>query len=158
MPLVSINLYQGASMASTQDLIVTVLKSGTCPSLSGRSKLAFEFGTDSQSTWHVRIAKSSGTGYFSKAWTPLEHVQRVLQKNATKPVTCHTLGPVFKGQSVNTAGFVLAALKHVGLVEPCADNPRAYQVTDGKAFFTELAVACKSSTPKKKTASAAAKG
>jgi hypothetical protein len=117
---------------------VNVLRSGTCSSLSGKTKLHYEFGVDPESAWHVRIAKSSGTGYYSKQWVAMEHVQRVLAKNGTKPITCHTLGPIFKGQSVNTAGFLLAVLKEVGLVQPSPDNPRIYELRDGKAFFAEL--------------------
>jgi hypothetical protein len=114
-------------MPETPDPL-SVLRSGTCSSLSGKTKLHYEFGVDPESAWHVRIAKSSGTGYYSKQWVAMEHVQRVLAKNGTKPITCHTLGPIFKGQSVNTAGFLLAVLKEVGLVQPSPDNPRVYEL------------------------------
>jgi hypothetical protein len=143
---------------------ITAAKTGTCPSLSGKSKLTYEFGLDDKSTWHVRIAKSSGTGYYSKDWVPMEHVQRVLAKNGAKPISCHTLGQIFKGRSVNTPGFVLAVLKQVGLVQTSADNPRNYQLLDGKAFFAELdeatrtaATGTKPLSPKKKAASKAPK-
>jgi hypothetical protein len=139
---------------------ITAAKTGTCPSLSGKSKLTYEFGLDDKSAWHVRIAKSSGTGYFSKDWIPMEHVQRVLAKNGTKPISCHTLGPIFKGRSVNTPGFVLAVLKHVGLVQTSPDNPRNYQLLDGQAFFAELKAAATGTKPlshKKKAASKAPK-
>jgi hypothetical protein len=143
---------------------ITAAKTGTCPSLSGKSKLTYEFGLDDKSTWHVRIAKSSGTGYFSKDWVPMEHVQRVLTKNGAKPISCHTLSPIFKGRSVNTPGFVLAVLKQVGLVQTGPDNPRNYQLLEGQAFFAELEEAARAATtgakplsPKKKAASKAPK-
>jgi hypothetical protein len=147
------------SQADTTDAI-TAAKTGTCPSLSGKSKLTYEFGLDDKSAWHVRIAKSSGTGYFSKDWIPMEHVQRVLAKNGAKPISCHTLGPIFKGRSVNTPGFVLAVLKQVGLVQTSPDNPRNYQLLDGQAFFGELEAAAGTTKPlshKKKAASKAPK-
>ena len=56
----------------------------------------------------------------------------------SKPITSHTLGPLFKGQSVNTPGFVLAALKHEGLVQSMADNPRCYERLDATAFIEAL--------------------
>jgi hypothetical protein len=143
---------------------IRVLRSGNCPSLSGKSKLTYEFRLDDKAGWHVRIAKSSGTGYFSKDWIPMEHVQRVLAKNGAKPISCHTLGPIFKGRSVNTPGFVLAVLKHVGLVQTSPENPRNYQLLDGQAFFAELEEAARAATtgtkplaPKKKAASKAPK-
>lgn len=141
---------------------IKTVKTGNCPSLSGKSKLTYEFGIDDQAAWHVRIAKNSSTGYFSKAWVAFEHVQRVLEKNGTRPITCHTLGPIFKGRSVNTSGFLLAALKAVGLVQTSADNPRTYELGDGAAFFAELqawAAAAKTpsaTTKKRKTANAKA--
>ena len=62
----------------------------------------------------------------------------LFEKNAGKPITFGTLLPIFKGQSVNTAGFLLAVLKHQGLVRPIADSPRCYERADAKAFFAEV--------------------
>jgi hypothetical protein len=117
------------------------IKTGTCTSLSGKTKLHYEFGLDASGAWHARIPKSSGTGYYSNDWVAMEHVQRVLAKNGNRPITCHTLEPIFKGKSVNTAGFMLAVLKHVGLVQQSPDNPRTHALLDGKAFFAELQAA-----------------
>ena len=47
---------------------VRVLKSGTCPSLSGKSKLGYEVGCGLTSDLYVRVCKNSGTGFFSKDW------------------------------------------------------------------------------------------
>lgn len=127
---------------------VTTARTGDCSSLSGKTTLYYEFGFDDQAALHVRIARSSGTGFFSKGWVPIEQVQRVLNGNGSRPITCHTLGPLFKGQSVNTAGFLVAVLKDVGLVQAHPDNPRAYQATDGKDFFAELQQLQTNGTPK----------
>ena len=120
----------------TNDL--RVVKTGACSSLSGKTKLTYEIACGPAADLHVRIAKSTGTGVFSKAWIAWEQLQRVVEKNAPRPITSHTLTPLFKGLSVNTAGFLLAALKHEGLVRPLQDKPRCYELHDATAFFTEL--------------------
>ena len=122
------------------DPTLRILKSGTCPSLSGKSKLSYEFAAGPTSDLQVRIARNTGGGYFSDQWVKWERLQGVLEKNGAKPITCHTLGPLFKGQSVNTPGFLLAVLKHEGLVQPSEEQPRCYERTDPSAFYAELKV------------------
>ena len=41
---------------------IRVLKTGTCPSLSGRTKLTYEVGGDPGSHISLRITKTAGTG------------------------------------------------------------------------------------------------
>jgi len=128
------------SRSAPNDPTLRILKSGTCPSLSGKSKLSYEFAAGPTSDLQVRIARNTGGGYFSDQWVKWERLQGVLDKNGAKPITCHTLGPLFKGQSVNTPGFLLAVLKHEGLVQASEEQPRCYERVDGKAFIAELKV------------------
>ena len=115
-----------------------VLKSGTCPSLSGKSKLTYDIACGAENDLHVRVLKNSGGGYFSAHYVPWVQLSAVLDKNGAKPITSHTLVPLFKGLSVNTAGFLLAVLKHEGLVQPRADHPRSYERLDPGAFYAQL--------------------
>lgn len=117
---------------------VRVLKSGTCPSLSGKSKLTYEIACGPKNDLYVRIAKNSGNGFFSVDWVAWERLQALLDKNAGKPITCHTLSPMFNGLSVNTPGFLLAALKHEGLVQPHEEVARCYELADPAPFFREM--------------------
>ena len=111
---------------------VRILKTGTCPSLSGKSKLTYEIGAGSASEICVRVTKNTGAGMFSKAWVALDQVHRLVND---KPITSTTLGPLFKGGSANSAGFLLAVMKNEGLVQAVG---RAYERLDGKAFFAEV--------------------
>ena len=111
---------------------VPVLKTDTCPSLSGKSKLTYEIGAGSASEICVRVTKNTGAGMFSKAWVALDQVHKLVND---KPITSTTLAPLFKGGSANSAGFLLAAMKHEGLVQAVG---RAYERLDGKAFFAEI--------------------
>ena len=111
---------------------VRVLKTGTCPSLSGKSKLTYEIGAGSDSNICVRVTKNTGAGMFSKTWVALDQVHRLVND---KPITSTTLAPLFKGGSANSAGFLLAVMKQEGLVQAVG---RAYERLDGKAFFAEI--------------------
>lgn len=124
--------------ATTNETNIRVLKTGTCPSLSGKSKLTYEIGCSPESDLLVRISKNSGTGFFSDAWVTWEQLQRALAKNGTNPITSFTLRPLFKGQSVNTPGFLMAALKNEQLLQNMKSNPRCYECLDGTAFMKEV--------------------
>ena len=90
----TISKYPGCSSMSSWD-----------PSRIGRPRLSYEFAAGPSSDLHVRVSKNSGGGYFSDQWVQWTQLQGVLDKHGAKPITCHTLSPPFKGQSVNTPGF-----------------------------------------------------
>lgn len=117
---------------------VQVLKTGSCPSLSGKSTLGYEVGRNSDAVVQLRVATNTGTGYFSKDWVPWQRVQSLLDKNGTKPITSHTLSPIFQGQSTNNAGFLLAVMRHEGMVRPMADKPRCHELIDTEAFSLSI--------------------
>jgi hypothetical protein len=113
---------------------IHVVRDGTCPSLSGRSKLTYEVGADAATEVHVRISKNSGTGYFNRDWVAWDAIRQILTKNLGLPITLNTLTPLFKGTSANNAGFMLAVLKHEGLVRRMEDKPRYYECLGPSAF------------------------
>ena len=125
------------SEAKPNSAEVRVLRAATCPSLSGKSKLTYELGCDDKAALQLRIAKNSGKGMFSAAWVPWERVGALLEGHGDKPVTSHSLWPLFKGTSVNTAGFLLAALKQEGLVRELEGKARGYRRLDPKPFLGE---------------------
>jgi len=120
------------------DADIRVLRTGTCPSLSGKSKLGYEIGCNPAAEIHLRVAKNSGKGYYSGAWVSWSQLHQVLGKPGSKPITFSTLGPIFQGKSINTAGFLLAVLKHEGLVQPSEEHRRCYERLDPAAFLTEI--------------------
>jgi len=111
---------------------IRILKTGTCPSLSGKSKLTYEIGAGPASEICMRITKNSGAGMFGKGWVELEGIHKLVND---KPITSTTLAPLFKGGSANSAGFLLAVMKYEGLMQ---ESGRAYERLDGKAFFAEI--------------------
>ena len=111
------------------------MKTCLCPSLSGKSRLTYEIGFDKGAEIHVRVIKNSGSGWFSPAWVALPRVHDLLARNGDKLIAFSTLLPLFKGKSVNNAGFLLAVLKHEGLVAPKEDKPRCHVGRDTAAFL-----------------------
>lgn len=126
--------------ATRADPEVRVLRGGTCPSLSSKSKLTYEFGCNAAGELQVRITKNSAAGYFSQDWMAWDQLLKVLAKNGSRPITSHTLSPLFAGKSVNTAGFLLAVLKKEGLVQHMAEKPRCYEPMDATAFLADLQI------------------
>lgn len=115
-----------------------VLKTAPCPTLSGKGTLTYHIGCTPDSEVHFRVASNSGGGYFSPEWVSLKSILEALE-NGPKPLTSFALWPLFKGKSVNTPGFLFAALKNEGLVQSDAENPRVYVVMPPDGFISEVA-------------------
>ncbi len=141
----------------TTDIAIRILKTASCPSLSGKSKLTYEIAcsneaVDDQSEIALRIATNTGGGFFSDEWLPLAAVEKIV--TGATDLTSTTLHPLFKGKSINTAGFLLAVLKHEGAVQLQAGKTRLYEVGDFEGFMEsvrglmQVAPATKGKAPK----------
>ena len=133
------------------DTEVKVLKTGVCPSLSGRSSLTYHIGCRSDlidkagaefnDGVSFRIHGNSGSGLFSDQWVPSTSLKTIFDKEKSKnAVTSSSLNSVFAGRSVNTAGFILAVLKAEGLVIHMEDMRRYYQCANADQFFVEMKI------------------
>ena len=110
---------------------VRVLKSATCPSVTGKSKLSYEIGLKDDADPVIRITRNSGGGFFSDEWLPLASIQKVLAgRAAEKGLTSNAFRGTYLGKSVNTAGFLVAVLKAEGVIQPREDKARLYEVAD----------------------------
>ncbi len=107
---------------------ITVLKSAHCSTLKQTSLLTYESGRDAEGKLHYRITANNGGGFFSNEWVSWEVLHTACHK--TSPVTSRDLRPLLKGKSVNTAGFLLAALLKDGLLRICPGKSRHYQLTE----------------------------
>ncbi len=125
---------------------IRVLKIASCPSLSGRSTLTYHLGISPDSDIKLRVFANSGGGFFSREWISLKAIQQIMEKRtAANPVVSSSFGGLFAGKSVNTTGFILAALKHIGLVMPIKGKPRCYEAVDSSSFMAELKALIESS-------------
>ena len=123
---------------------MTVIKTGTCPTLSGRSALTYEMATDPETELHYRISANSGGGFWSPEWIAWKAIEPVIKE--IQPVTSTPLKTLLKGKSVNTSGFLLAVLIKEGLLEVVPDKRRQFRVTGATPGEVIPAV-----TPAKKT-------
>lgn len=106
---------------------IKVIYQGECLSISGRSTLCFVVGRHTQDgTLHLRItANRGGGGMWCKDWASASAIQDVvLGEGELTAKSFHVLHP---GKSINSGGFVLAALKELGFIRPNADNTRLHE-------------------------------
>ena len=112
-----------------------VLKTATCKTLSGKSTLTYQVGVQDDESVHVRISKNTGGGFFSQEWISLIDIRSVLdEKPEGTPVTSFILQPLFRGKSVNTPAFLLAALVHEKLLRPMKGKKRNHEPVDPEEF------------------------
>jgi hypothetical protein len=119
-----------------KDTNIRILKTATCPSLSGRSKLSYSLGCTEQKELLIRITKNSGGGKFNNSWHSLDKIIDLID-TAKKPFNWSALNPIFKGQSVNTAGFIIAVLKKEGLIRPLKKGGYERTTKDIKSLLTK---------------------
>ena len=126
-------------MSKSEDTNMKVLKSATCPTLSGKSTLTYQIGTSPESVVHLLISKNNGGGFFSDEWLALDDILDTLKKRPKgSPVLSHFLTPLLKGKSVNTSAFILAVLSHLKLIRPLPKKKRQHELLDPMPFLDQV--------------------
>lgn len=119
--------------------VIRFLKTGSCPSLSGKSTLTYQIGCNAESSIQFQVAANTGGGFFSDEWVEFDAIQQAFDKlPKDKPIVSHILYPLFHGRSLNTPAFLLAVLKAEGLVRPLGDKKRGYERVDPGEFMAEI--------------------
>ena len=114
---------------------MTVVKTGTCDTLTKKSKVTYQVGTLPDGEVYLRIHKNSGNGFFSQEWVALADIRKVLTKVPVgNPVTAIMLNDLFTGKSVNTPGFLIAMLVHEKLLIPMQGKKRSHEAVDPEAI------------------------
>lgn len=126
---------------------IRILKEASCPSLSDKSTLIYHIGSLGTADIQFRIHSNSGNGFFSKEWVPLANLLEQINETG-KPFTWHVFQPLFRGKSVNTAGFLMAALMNEGLVRPLERRYEGMPPDDFMAGIHTLMITA-SPSPKK---------
>jgi hypothetical protein len=118
---------------------ILVIHEGKCPSLSGRSELTFAIGRHPDGSLHLRIVGNTGGGMWCEEWIEASAIDRVvLGATELTSAAFHVLKP---GRSTNTGGFVMAALKCLGLIRTNAENTRLHEHVPTETF-EKVAMAC----------------
>ena len=116
-----------------------ILKIANCGSLSGRSTLTYHIGViETNSEIQLRLFHNTAKGYFCKDWVSMALIYLLLSE-----ANIFSSGDVqrlfFQGKSVNSGGFVLAALRHEGLIRTSEGSLRSYERLDPTAWQEEIA-------------------
>jgi len=133
---------------------IRIIKTATCQSISGKSTLTYNIGCTPKANISICILSNTGGGYFSNEWVSLSVIQHALEKG-NKQITSMILQPLFRGKSANTPAFLLAVLKHEGLVLPSKDTRRFHEYVGSDKFVDEVKklIGLKSASTKKTAAS-----
>lgn len=119
--------------------IVKVVHSSTCPSLSGKSQISYQIGRHPEGTVHLRVIGNTGGGFFSPEWVALAEVQQfIADAPKDKPVSSWSLHPLFRGKSVNTPAFLMAAFVHEKWLRILRGKKRGLEVYEPKTFEAKL--------------------
>ncbi len=130
-----------------------ILRIQDCASLSGRSTLTYHIGTSESNAseaseanaseasipeLHLRIFANTAKGFFCKDWISLTMLDLLLaEAQIFASSTVQRL--FFEGKSVNTGGFVLAALRHEGLVRAIPGSLRSYERLEPAGWQQDIA-------------------
>lgn len=119
-----------ATEARHQPTSIDSIYSGSCLSVSGRSTLTYTVGrSQGDNALYLRIADSTGNGVWCKDWATAQAIEEiVLGAQGLTAKSFHCLHP---GKSINTGGFVLAALRGLGLIQPGEVNTRLHEHVPG---------------------------
>lgn len=106
---------------------------GECPSLSGASTLTYAIGKHkTENTLHLRLISNTGGGLFCKDWVEAKAIDALLKSGT--PLTSRATQSLLAGRSINSGGFLLAVLKHLGLVNVSDVNTRHHLAVPGMTF------------------------
>jgi hypothetical protein len=112
---------------------IEVIHQAECLSVSGRSTLEFVIGRHSEEgTLHLAITGNSGGGMFSRDWCSASAIQDVVLGEGN--LTAKSFHVLHEGRSINTGGFILAAIKELGLIRTNEENSRIHEHVAGSTF------------------------
>lgn len=112
---------------------IQAIHTGECPSLSGQSTLTYAIGRHPEDqSLHLRIVANSGGGMFCDEWASGLAIDALVQSCTV--LISRSMCELHAGRSINTGGFVLSVLKHLGLVRVNAENSRHHEMVPGTTF------------------------
>ena len=118
---------------------IRILKTASCPSLSGKSQLTFNIGCNLAGEVHFQVCGNTGGGYWNDDWVAQSSIQAVLDRLPKgAPITSATFRSIYPSKSTNSPGFLAAVLKDIGLLQPSKDKPRCYELGSPNEFIEEV--------------------
>jgi hypothetical protein len=113
-------------MSEIEATAIESIYNGKCLSVSGRSTLVYTVGkSQADNGLYLRIADSSGNGVWCKDWASGQAIEAIVA--GAQDLTAKSFHCLHPGKSINTGGFVLAALRDLGLIRPGEANTRLHE-------------------------------
>jgi len=103
-----------------------------------RSKLSYELGQDASQQLHVRVTSNSGRGYVKPQWVALSAIEMLIREE--ERFTRAAVLELFRGTSINGAGFVLAVLREEGVIAPVEEVRHAYRYLGSASLRERMGV------------------
>jgi hypothetical protein len=114
-------------------VVIESIWTGECPSLTGRSSLIFAIGRHpADASLGLRIVANSGGGMFCDEWAEGRRIDEIVRGKSE--LIAQSFSVLHPGRSVNTGGFVLAVLKHLGLLRISSENSRLHEHIPSTTF------------------------
>ena len=118
---------------------IRILKTASCPSLSGKSQLTYSVGASTAGEIHFQVCGNTGGGYWNDDWVAQSSIQAVLDRLPKgAPITSATFRPAYPQKSTNSPGFLAGVLLHCGLLRPSKGKPRCYELGSPNEFISEV--------------------
>jgi hypothetical protein len=136
---------------------VEIVATQKTKTVSGKSDLTYHLGKDDDSNAYLRIWVNSSNGYFSNEYLSLAAIIALLEKQSGASFTSFAFQELFKGKSVNTPGFLVAALLNEGVLTLEQDKKRKYQYVSADKLLAKIDKAKPRKTVKKAAARTARK-
>jgi hypothetical protein len=114
---------------------IHIIKTSETPSLSGKSTLTYQIGSNNDNEIFIKLAGNSGGGRYSPDWVTLEQVYTILSSQK-EPITSGALQGLYQGESSNNASFTTALLLKEGLLKISPGN-RHYDLV-GQAEYKQI--------------------
>ena len=125
--------------------------------VSGKSELTYHLGKDDDANAYIRIWVNSSNGYFSNEWVPLTAIIDLLQKHSGSSFTSFAFQDLYKGKSVNTPAFLVAALLKEGVMALEKGKSRKYVYESADKLLAKIDKAKPLKSAKKAPAKKAAR-
>lgn len=113
-----------------QENKLKTISTGKCPTLSGKGELRYTISTDNKDIFIVLTGNSNPGQFNQNEPVSLTDITSLLSKvSPTANLTSVHISSLFRGSSSNNAGFMLAVLKHLGLiVQEDPEKPRSHKL------------------------------
>jgi len=116
-----------------------IILTSKCKTLSNKSTLTYNIAADDKDDLSIRIHSNTGGGFFSNEWIPFNNVTTYLNNlPADQPITSTHFTSLLKGKSVNTPGYLLAALLNEELLSPHQEIKRKFVFTGAESFLIKI--------------------